>query len=345
MDFGVDEPDAVNRSFEKYIRPTCCENHGILVVAFTGEGLSGGGVYLTSAGSIVERLNHKGYQYVLCQQHEIPVAPFAMLQNFAHVRWRHEALLKQWGAYVLKIPGLSGGYRMASIGSTKDLAHYEAQVTDHEESLVACALVNCRQSFSGMGCVYEDGAVSFFGANEQLLNNKFQYMGLIYPAFLNNTLLEQIKVITNKSGKMLHSEGYRGFFNVDLMLSEDRCLLVAEINARFGFSTLLFGCMYQERCFDVLLDRAMSTPVAVRERIIIVKTKGKVGKIYQGLQSHGNIIDFYNGQSSFENFYCGENISQRYVYGSFIGLAGMRFALNESREHIVSQTEVLYHGS
>jgi hypothetical protein len=127
------------------------------------------------------------------------------------------------------------------------------------------------------------------------------------------------------------------------MLSEDGCMVVAEVNARFGFSTLLFGCLYQEQCFDVLLDRIDASPTSVKERIVIVKRKGIMGKNYQGLKSRSSLIDFYNGHADeFATYFCGETTTHRYEYGSFIGMAGARFDDTTKREVLMSVAEQLY---
>jgi len=341
--FRVAEPDMVNQRFEEGQHAEVPENQDVLVAAFTGEGLKENRFSLTSTGQLADRLNHKGHQYLLCQEHELPVAPFEPLISIRHVRERHEALLKQWGRYVLKLPKLSGGYRMTAIENTSDLEKYAAQIVSDEEPLIACAFVRHQQSFSGVGCVDADGDVRFFCANEQLIYGGFAYMGLMYPAFIDNAQLAQVESILMKTGKLLHLEGYQGFFNVDLMLAEDDSLIIAEINARFGFSFLLFGCLFQEKSFDVLLDRADFAPISTKGRIFIVKQKGTMGETYQGLKSNSNLVDFYNGcTDAFETFYCGEVLAQRYEYGSSIGIAGARFDLQEDRANIVAHAEKCY---
>ena len=232
---------------------------------------------------------------------------------------------------------------MAAIESDGDLERYEAQIAGDDGPLIACAFVRHRQSFSGVGCVYADGDVRFFCANEQLIHGGFAYMGLIYPAFLDDAHLAQVESIVMETGKLLHEEGYQGFFNVDLMLADDGRLVIAEINARFGFSFLLFGCLFQEKSFDVLLDRASVAPMPTKGRIFIVKRKGVMGETYQGLKSNGSLVDFYNGDvDEFESYCCGEKDAQRYEYGSFIGIAGVRFALGEDRANMIALAEKYY---
>ena len=341
--FRIAEPDMVNQRFEESQHAEALESQNVLTVAFTGEGLKENRICLTSAGQLAERLNHKGHQYALCQRHGLPVAPFESLQGLSHVRVRHESLLEQWGRYVLKPPRLSGGYRMAAIESDGDLERYEAQIAGDDEPLIACAFVRHQQSFSGVGCVYADGDVRFFCANEQLIHGGFAYMGLIYPAFLDDAQLVQVESIVMETGKLLYAEGYQGFFNVDLMLADDNRLVIAEINARFGFSFLLFGCLFQEKSFDVLLDRASVAPMPAKGRIFIVKQKGIMGETYQGLKSNGSLVGFYNGDvDEFESYCCGEKDAQRYEYGSFIGIAGVRFALGEDRANMIALAEKYY---
>jgi len=345
----VDEPDMVNRRFEEYAGSKgCFEHSNILTVAFTGEGLRVGEnrFFLNSAGATAEQLNDKRYQYALCNKYGIHIAPYEAFEDLSCLQARHDDLMDRYGSYVIKFPGFSGGYRMTLIESSSDLERFASQAGGlRQEPLVAAAFVKHRQSISGVGSVYDDGTVCFWGSNEQLLYERFMYMGFIYPAFLDEAQLSQVKDIVMRVGQMLHLERYRGFFNVDFMLVEDGRLIVAEINVRFGFGLLLFGCMHQVQCFDVLLDRAAHTPIEAKGRIVIVKRKGTMGKVYQGLLSHSNLIDFYNGLSDdFESCYCGEEAAQRYVYGSFIGMAGKRFSLQEGHAYVAAQAEKCYLG-
>jgi|GEM_PF-4577736 len=344
-DFRVNEPSDVNRYFEEFIADTGSYSENLVVVAsFTGENLRkhSNTVHLTSVSPQADLLNNKLSQYELMRKHNYPHVQQMVCKDLYCLKENHDALQKRFCSYVIKFPDCSGGYLMSHIKNQDDLDQFIMEYGCYVQDKVV--LVSGYQkhimSVSGFGCVYENGDVHYFGASEQILYDEYKYAGLVYPAFLSEKQTILIKDETMRAGQLLREEGYHGFFNVDLLMLEDGCLLPVEINARFGFSLLLFGCLYQNQCFDVLLDGKECTPIQTKERIVICKLKGTFGVSIGDVPSSGDLISFYNGDVDyFEEIYCR---NANYAYGSFIGIGGLRFEVNEAREVVLSRAIELY---
>lgn len=69
---------------------------------------------------------------------------------------------------------------------------------------------------------------------------------------MDNKYKEEIQHKTETIGEILKKNGYFGFYNVDYILGCDGQLYVIEINARWGFSTILTACLYGKQFWKVV---------------------------------------------------------------------------------------------
>lgn len=229
---------------------------------------------------------------------------------------------------------------MSVLCAKDDLERYQKRVYgDTGQEILVSEYIPHRQSFAAMGVVWKDGGVFVSPiVTEQLLYQEVAYEGLLFPAFLNEEYQAKICQITEETGKMLRENGYFGFFNVDFVLGTDNQLYAIEINARWGFGTILAACMYGESFWKVMQGACTGRIKYPDKRLIIGKIKGREGKTYEGLKSYSGITEWFETQSgSFQTFFCGTDEPERFEYGSYIGIFGEFFPMGDEREKILSK--------
>lgn len=168
-----------------------------------------------------------------------------------------------------------------------------------------------------------------------MLFREVAYEGLIFPAFLNEDRRNEIRNLTIFIGEELGKIGYYGFYNVDFVLG-DEGLSVVEVNARLGFGSLLAACIYGDRFWSVLQGCDTEEAVYEGKRLVLGKVKGREGRSYQGLKSYSGITEWFGSRDGyFETFFCGTGEEELFKYGSYIGMFGEFFEMEESRERVL----------
>ena len=240
---------------------------------------------------------------------------------------------------VIKKPDTSGGYRMCVATNTDEVKKYCGLLNEEEldGTFLVSEYIPHKQSFAGMGIVSKAGKrsgkakVTYCGLTEQVLYHELAYEGLIWPAFWDfnskkseKTRKDDAKKITKSIGEKLANLGYFGFYNVDFIEEEKTGrMYVAEINARFGFCTILYALFCgKETFFDAIQG---NNPPKLNDenigdyRILLGKIKGITGKQYKGLFSHSDIETWYKEGDSFRTYYLRDEV---FEYGSSAGLFG-----------------------
>lgn len=322
------EPEDINRIYIAGLSP----DKKTLVVPFTGAYLPSNENLSApfSTGEIAIHANNKKWQYQLFQKMNIPTPKTWCVDNSSQLTVQVKALLKTHDKLVIKKMESSGGYQMYSITSVAQL-HSERIPNDPRGKVLISEYIPHNQSFAGMGVIGKDGQVFWCGATEQVLYHDYAYEGLIWPPYLTGTDLVRIENMTRAVGKELAKAGYFGFYNVDYVLSFG-VLYSVEINARFGFGTLLFALSCGENFWRAVTDGSTHLCQAPG-RLILGKIKGRVGREYAGLCSCSNILQwFQNGHGEFRTLFCGVKGSEIFDYGSFIGLFGAFLPSDTERE-------------
>jgi len=65
-----------------------------------------------------------------------------------------------------------------------------------------------------------------------------KYRGSVFPSVLKETIIEEMREITRKIGKIMGKKGYRGVFGCDFLVTEEEKVYFVEINPRKMGSTL-----------------------------------------------------------------------------------------------------------
>lgn len=315
------EPEDINKSYADRI----ATDKRTLVVPFSGAYLPSteNVISFIATGDIAADINNKWWQYNF----------FRKIGVKTPMTWRaenHSQLLdltrKRFGYYeslVIKKEELAGGYQMKIVSSKEDVdAYCRMQKEDflNSEFLVSVYIPH-EQSFSGMGVINRDGKIIWCGATEQVLYKNLAYEGLIWPPYIDEQGLRNIRNITLKVGKGLSEYGYFGYFNVDFIQGAGKMYAV-EINARFCFSTIFYACCCGEKFWKAVQGEKIIES-QVDGRLILGKIKAKEGKIYSELADESNILEWFNrGIGGFRSFFVGTDEPEQYDYGSFIGLFG-----------------------
>lgn len=322
------EPEDINRIYAKELNP----DEKTLIVPFTG-------AYLPSAknlsapfstGEIAIHANNKRWQSLFFQEINIPAPKTWCLNSASQLTEQVKTLLKTYDKLVVKKAESSGGNQMYSITSIAQLLSKQIPNDPRGEVLISEYLSH-KQSFAGMGVIRKDGQIIWCGATEQVLYHDYAYEGLIWPPYLTESSLTRIENMTRTVGRELAKTGYFGFYNVDYVLSSGE-LYAVEINARFGFGTLLFALSCGANFWQAVTDGPTHTCQAPG-RLILGKIKGRAGRRYTGLSSCSNILHwFQNGNGEFRTLFCGTEGFETFDYGSFIGLFGAFLPCGTVRE-------------
>lgn len=332
------EPDEINRIFAEKLQLNC--RH--LIISLSGAGIprSDNIVSLTSTGRVAELCNDKKWQYELFKECGVKTPDTYRYASLNDVKENFGLLLGKYEKVVIKRPRLSGGYMMDVLDSDAGLADYckRIQKSDIGQDFLVSAYIPHRQSFASMGVVRKNGEViSVPIVTEQVLYREVAYEGLIYPPFLDDCYLEEMEETTVRIGKELGRRGYFGYFNVDFILADSQMYAV-EINARLGFGTILAGCLYGDKIWKVLQGVCGDRVENIQKRLVIGKIKGKEGKAYSNLKSESEITEWFErGEGRFRTFYCGTDEREVFEYGSFIGLFGEFFSLDDPREKVLGR--------
>lgn len=287
-----------------------------------------------ATGQIAIDANNKWWQYRFFQKLNILTPKTWCVDDISRLMNQVKTLLGTYSKLLIKKAALSGGYQMCSITSIDELFSYCKNLTPEHGELLISEYIPYEQSFAGMGIVGKDGQVHWCGTTEQVLYQDYAYEGLIWPPYLSDESLQEIENLTRGIGKALAKNGYFGYYNIDYILSSGK-LYAVEINARFGFGTLLFALSCGEDFWHIVTegsDHLCKAP----SRLILGKIKGRSGLEYAGLSSQSDILQwFQNGCGEFRTMFCGTESPEVFDYGSFIGLFGVFLPANADRKDVL----------
>lgn len=326
------EPEDINRLYASELEL----DKKTLIIPFTGAYLpaSPNLTVPIATGQIAIDANNKKWQYAFFERLSIPTPRTLSLEDSTKLKEKVWELLKEHDKLVIKRAESSGGYRMYSITSVKELSTEELQPEpgDLRGEVLISEYLQHEQSFAGMGVVSKDGQVHWCGATEQVLYFNHAYEGLIFPPYLGKDKQALLEKLTVQVGRALAKEGYWGFYNVDYILSGKE-LYAVELNARFGFGTLLFALTQGKDFWSAATKGTIQPSKTLKYRLLLGKLKGREGRVYEKLTVQGDIVQwFQNGEGEFCIPFCGVNAPETFTYGSFIGLFGTFLPEGSERE-------------
>lgn len=325
------EPEDINKLYADRITP----DKKTLLVPFSGAYLPSveSVTSFIATGNIAADINNKWWQYKFFSKIGIKTPKTWRVENHCQLLDLAQMLLGQYKCLLIKKAELAGGYKMKIVSSVKDVCDYcGRQKKDflNDEFLVS-EYIPHEQSFSGMGIIDQSRNTIWCGATEQVLYNDLAYEGLIWPPYIDDKGLRDIKNLTLKVGKGLAEYGYFGYFNVDFIQGMDEMYAV-EINARFCFSTILYSCFCGEKFWKAVQSGEIYESQSDK-RLILGKIKAKEGKSYCKLVDQSNILEWYNsGNGGFHSYFVGTDEPECFDYGSFIGLFGEFLPKNTNRD-------------
>lgn len=315
------EPEDINKMYAGEI----VADQKTLLVPFSGAYLpSAENVKsFTATGNIAADVNNKWWQYGFFCEIGVKTPKTCRAENHSQLLELTQTLFGKQESLLIKKAALAGGYKMKIVSSVEDVCEYcEMQEKDflNGEFLVS-EYIPHEQSFSGMGIISKDGKTIWCGATEQVLYNDLAYEGLVWPPYIDDAGLDDIRNITLKVGKGLSKLGYYGYFSVDF-IQGTAGMYAVEINARFCFTTIFYACCCGEKFWKAAQGEEV-IECQDEGRLILGKIKAKEGKSYSKLVDKSNILEWFNsGNGGFRSYFVGRNEPERFDYGSFIGLFG-----------------------
>lgn len=315
------EPEDINKLYADRITA----DKKTFVVPFSGAYLPSADYVLSliATGNIAIDINNKWWQYNFFCKYGMKTPKTWRVENYFQLLDLTQTLYGQYESLLIKKAELAGGYKMKIVSSAEDVCDYCGRQKEdflNNEFLIS-EYIPHKQSFSGMAIIDRGGNITWCGATEQVLYDDLAYEGLIWPPYIDDKGLRDIKNITLKVGKGLSEYGYFGFFNVDFIRKMDEMYAV-EINARFCFCTIFYACCCGEKFWKALQGEEIYESRLDR-RLILGKIKAKEGKSYFKLADQSNILEWFDsGSGGFQSYFVGTDEPECYDYGSFMGMFG-----------------------
>lgn len=315
------EPEDINKLYASEI----IADKKTLLVPFSGAYLPSAEnlISFIATGNIAIDINNKWWQYKFFCKIGVKTPKTWRTENHSQLLNLTRTLFGQHESLLIKKAELAGGYKMKIVSSVEDVRKYYKMLEKNflNSEFLVSEYIPHEQSFSGMGIISRGGKTIWCGATEQVLYNGLAYEGLIWPPYIDDKGLRDIKNITLKVGKRLSECGYFGYFNVDFIQVTDGMYAV-EINARFCFSTLFYACCCGEKFWKTVQGEE-TIESQVDGRLILGKIKARESKNYSKLADKSNILEWFNGGiGGFWSYFVGTDEPECYDYGSFIGLFG-----------------------
>ena len=135
---------------------------------------------------------------------------------------------------------------------------------------------------------------------DQVLGNKGDFLGVaLGKNLLNKRISDELKIISLQVGKKFLELGYRGFFDIDFILSENDVPYIIETNMRrtggthvYDTARTIFGNNWEDKCFVISQDNFSYGKKMLNEEAILDKMK-KIAYPING-KNEGVIISIIN---------------------------------------------------
>ncbi|MDG4596511.1 MAG: hypothetical protein P9F75_12625 [Candidatus Contendobacter sp.] len=312
----------------------------IPLAAFTMSGLEPreGLCLFGPAPWVSDALNNKVRQFQWLRDAGLPLPPFFCCRDREILRRELPARLRAWGALFVQPEVSAGGSGAGLVRTIEDLDGYLTRIAASGLAGAGSRFLVTRYvpgalTFSGHGLVSRGGAVFVLGVDELLLDN-FQFDGFLYPIFPGDGDEEALLNLTGRVGCVLAAKGYWGYFAVDFLSRPGRAPLITEINVRFAGEATFLAANLRCNLFGVLWgdERPESLPLLPEpeSRIAVTKIRPAIGEMYPPEEDRSTVAAFLAGQA--DAFYIRyHNRPVRIEAGHFLGLAGRRFRLQDSR--------------
>ncbi|NQU79638.1 ATP-grasp domain-containing protein [Candidatus Woesearchaeota archaeon] len=173
------------------------------------------------------RFDNKLHQRHIVEELGIPVPRGRTVDSF-------EELVKTYkedfngDAFIACANGF-GGNGTEPVSCLDDIL-YSRKIKGKNEFIIS-ELLNLGSSPCSLGIVANDDEVLVASIADQLMDG-VNYGGTVYPSAAGMKKVKEMEEYTEKIGKHLGSEGYRGFFGVDFMIDSKDNLYFVEINPR-----------------------------------------------------------------------------------------------------------------
>lgn len=198
------------------------------------------GVYIIGPDSkISDRLNSKIYQYVNCKDF-LPIPEFCACKGLDDVLYKAHKRWPVWSEGIF----VSKEYNVGGLQSI--VAHTPGEITDkfnvQEQNYIIVRYIPHIHDPTVLGVVANEKDVYIAGIADQFIERHTRFAGSIFPTELEKKHCLQLKKYTQRIGKWLASEGFRGIFGCDYLIDAAGRIYFLEVNARKQGTTMEFAC-------------------------------------------------------------------------------------------------------
>jgi hypothetical protein len=202
------------------------------------------GVSILGPGkAVAHRLNNKIYQFLHLNSF-LPVVEFHICDGFASLMETVGRLWQDWSEGIV----VSLEYGAAGINSF--LARKPEDIfnrfrrEDHRYRITR--YVPHLWDPTVLAVAASEDEVYIAGVADQRIVDGTRFTGSVFPSTLPASLIEKIREYTRGVGGWMASEGYRGIFGCDYVVTREGDIRFLEINARKQGTTLEFCCTLEQ---------------------------------------------------------------------------------------------------
>jgi hypothetical protein len=193
--------------------------------------------------TVAQRLNNKVYQFQNLKGC-LPMVDFHICEGYASLIETTDRLWKDWSEGIVVSTEYSAAgvnsivaYRLEDIVDRfkgKDVTYLVTRYVSHEYDPTVLAVVA------------DQDDVFIAGVADQRITEGTRFTGSTFPTTLTASIVDDLQKYTREVGKWMASEGYRGIFGCDYIITAGRDIRFLEINARKQGTTLEFCCTMEQ---------------------------------------------------------------------------------------------------
>lgn len=202
------------------------------------------GVSILGPGSdIAHRMNSKITQYTQLSG-LLPMPEFRLCSSLSQLIETTETLWDKWtdGIFITEEYSAAGAKSIVAL-SPDDI--YQKFKLENLRYLISRYIPHVDDP-TVLAVVANENEVYIAGVADQRIEEGNRFTGSTYPSKLSADITSQLWEMTRKAGKWLASNGYRGIFGCDYIVTEQKEIHFLEINARKQGTTMEFCCTLEQ---------------------------------------------------------------------------------------------------
>jgi predicted ATP-grasp superfamily ATP-dependent carboligase len=196
---------------------------------------------------IAHKMNSKITQYSRLSQ-QIPMPEYHVCHTLSHLIETTNNLWPQWA------DGIFVTEEYSAAGAKSIVAHKPEDVIDkfkqENQQYLVSRFMPHEDDPTVLAVVANENEVYIAGVADQRIEQGNRFTGSTYPSKLSPDIISRLEDLTRTAGKWLATNGYRGIFGCDYIVTNQENIYFLEINARKQGTTMEFCCTLEQSLPD-----------------------------------------------------------------------------------------------